>query len=72
MSQMGMQLPGAQRSRRALPDVYTGLLLVVIVLLIAALVVVYFQAQTLAPEEGPLGVLKLQDPDRVQLPNLAD
>jgi len=70
MSQMGMQLPGAQRARRSTPDVFTGLLFLAVVLLIAALVVVFFQAQALAPEEGPLGVLKLQDPDRVQLPNI--
>ena len=72
MSQLGMQLPGAQRARRAAPDVYTGLLLLVVVLLLIALVAVFLRAQVLAPEEGPLGVLKLQDPERVQLPNLPD
>ena len=72
MSQLGMQLPGAQRARRAAPDVYTGLLMLAVVLLVVALVAVFFRAQSLAPEEGPLGVFKLQDPDRVTLPNLPD
>ncbi len=68
MSQLGMQMPGAQRSRRATPNVYTGLLLAAVTALAVATVIVFLQAQKVAPGEGMLDVLKLQEPERVSLP----
>jgi len=68
MSQLGMQMPGAKRSRRATPNVYTGLLLGAVAIMAGALVVVFIQAQKVAPGEGLLDVFKLQDPERVVLP----
>jgi hypothetical protein len=69
MSQMGMQLPGAQRARRATVDEFTGLLFAAVVVLLGALVVVYMVGATaVAPGDGPLDVVKMQEPGSVTLP----
>ena len=67
MSQYGMQMPGAQRPRRANPNVYTGMMLCAVLALAAAVVVVGMAAIKVAPEAGPLGALKMQDPNKVTL-----
>jgi hypothetical protein len=64
-----MQMPGAKRARRATPNVYTGLLLAAVAIMAGALVVVFLQASKVAPGSGLLDVLKLQDSDRVVLPD---
>ncbi len=68
MSQYGMQMPGTQRPRRAAPNIYTGLMLCAVAALATAVVFVGMAAMTVAPADaGLLGVLKLQDPDRIQV-----
>ena len=69
MSQLGMQLPGAQRTRRATVDEFTALMFAVVVILIGAIAVVYlFGATKVAPGSGPLDAVKMQNPDSVTLP----
>lgn len=67
MSQLGMQLPGSQRGRKAQPNVYTGLLLFAVIALVFAVVLTFMNLRSVAPGEGPLDVLKFQDPDRITL-----
>ena len=70
MSQLGMQLPGAQRTRRATVDEFTALMFAAVVILLGALAVVYLVGATaVAPGNGPADILKFQDPDRVTLPS---
>lgn len=59
MSQMGMQLPGAQRKRAPSINVYTGLAMCAVASLAAAVVLVYLAAVKVGPDAGPLGALKL-------------
>jgi len=68
MSQLGMQLPGSQRARKAQPNVYTGLLLFATVALLFAVVLTFLNLGKVAPEEGAMGAFKFQDADNVQLP----
>ena len=73
MSQMGMQMPGAQRARKASLNVYTGMSLVAMIALLVATVFVFNAASTVAPKEGPMGALKLHEPGKMitnnNLPN---
>lgn len=71
MSQMGMQMPGAQRARKASLNVYTGMSLVAMIALLVATIFVFRAAQVVAPEEGAMGVLKLHESgkDIRSLPN---
>jgi hypothetical protein len=64
-----MQMPGQQRARKPSPNVMTGILLCAVVALAAATVVVFLNAQKIAPESGIMGVFKVQDPSRIELPN---
>ncbi len=64
MSQMGMQMPGAQRGRKASLNIYTGMSFVAMVALLVATIFVFRAAHTVAPEEGAMGVLKLHEPGR--------
>lgn len=71
MSQMGMQMPGAQRSRKPALNIYTGLSLVAMLTVLVATIFVYRAASLVAPESGPMGALKLQESGRdVKLPNV--
>lgn len=70
MSQLGMQLPGAQRARRATVDEFTALMFAAVAVMLGALAVVYLVGATsVAPGDGPLDAFKLQNPDRVTLPS---
>lgn len=64
MSQMGMQMPGAQRGRKAALNVYTGMSFVAMVALLVATIFVFGAATTVAPEEGLMAPLKLHEPGR--------
>jgi len=64
MSQMGMQMPGAQRGRKASLNIYTGLSMVAMLALLVATIFVFRAAQTVAPEDGIMGVLKFHEPGR--------
>lgn len=72
MSQMGMQMPGAQRGRKASLNIYTGMSFVAMIALLVATIFVFRAAHTVAPEEGAMGVLKLHDPGKniSELPNV--
>jgi len=54
MSQMGMQMPGGQQSRRPQPDIYTGLMLFAFVALAAATAFVWLAGQRVGPSGNPL------------------
>lgn len=71
MSQMGMQMPGAQRGRKASLNIYTGMSLVAMLALLVATIFVFQAAYTVAPEDGAMGVLKLHTPGQniSNLPN---
>ncbi|MFG0293049.1 MAG: hypothetical protein ACIAQF_00840 [Phycisphaerales bacterium JB065] len=73
MSQMGMQMPGAQRARKASLNVYTGMSLVAMIALLVATIFVFNAARTVAPSADALGVLKLHEPGKMiqnkDLPN---
>jgi hypothetical protein len=71
MSQMGMQMPGAQRGRKASLNIYTGLSFVAMLALLVATIFVFQAAYTVAPEGGAMGVLKLHKPGQniSNLPN---
>lgn len=68
MSQLGMQMPGAQRTRPASLNVYTGLLLCAVACLAAATFLVYRAATVVGPDEGALGAFKLHPEGRLALP----
>lgn len=72
MSQMGMQMPGAQRGRKASLNIYTGMSFVAMLALLVATIFVFRAASTVAPEDGPMGVLKLHEPGKniSKLPNV--
>lgn len=59
MSQMGMQLPGAQRKRSPSINVYTGLMMCAVVALGAATFVMFRSASLVGPDEGVMGALKI-------------
>ncbi len=59
MSQMGMQLPGAQRKRSPAINVYTGLMMCAVVALAAATFVMFRAATAVGPDEGIMGALKI-------------
>lgn len=69
MSQLGMNLPGSQRTRGASMNIYTGLLFLAVVSLGAATAIVWMAGMSLGPEEGPLGAFKVQDESNIKLPN---
>lgn len=62
MSQLGMQMPGAQRSRKPALNVYTGLALAATLSLGAACALVYLNSQKIAPQDG--GVLQIHPADK--------
>lgn len=59
MSQMGMQLPGAQRKRSPAINVYTGMMVCAVAALAAATVLMYLAATKIGPDEGAMGALKI-------------
>ncbi len=67
MSQLGMQMPGAQRSRKAQPNAYTAMMLGACVVLAVAVVLVGRSAVMVAPGGEMAKVLNLQDPKRIDL-----
>ncbi|RMD65970.1 MAG: hypothetical protein D6824_01685 [Planctomycetota bacterium] len=68
MSQFSMQLPGASKPKPPL-NIYTGLLFLAVVTLALATAFVYQQATLVAPEQGAMGALSLQQEGSVRLPN---
>lgn len=69
MSQLGMNLPGSKRTTRPSMNIYTGLLFLGVVCLGAAVILVWMSAIQIAPEQGPMGVFKVQDARSITLPN---
>jgi hypothetical protein len=59
MSQMGMQLPGAQRKRAPAINVYTGLMFCAVVALAAAVALMFRASASIGPDEGLMGALKI-------------
>jgi len=68
MSQFSMQLPGASKPRPPI-NIYTGLLFLAVATLAMATAFVHQQATLVAPQEGALGALALQQEGAVELPN---
>jgi len=52
MSQLGMQMPGAQRRRTSTTNIYTGLLLIAVLCLLAAVILVGYQANKVGPADA--------------------
>ena len=68
MSQMGMQLPGAQRKRSPAINVYTGLMMCAVVALAAATFVMFRAASAVGPaDQGIMGALKIHPKGQVKL-----
>jgi hypothetical protein len=68
MSQFGMQMPGAQRSRGPAMNAYTGLLFVACLCLLAAITFAVLAGMKVGPGGGPLGALKMHpEQGRLQL-----
>ncbi len=59
MSQIGMQMPGRQRTKAPTINAYTGLMLCAVACLGVALVLVGQAAMTVGPEGGPMDAIKL-------------
>lgn len=59
MSQYGMQMPGARKSRGASMNAYTGLLLAVVVCLGAAVGFAVYAGMKVGPGGGLMAALKL-------------
>lgn len=68
MSQMGMQLPGAQRKRSPSINVYTGMMLCAVAALAAATALMFLAASRIGPDEGPMGALKVHPKGSLKLP----
>ena len=60
MSQFGMQMPGSQRSRKPVLNVYTGLMFFAVACLVAALVFVFQAAQAVSGSDQPMDAFKIQ------------
>lgn len=69
MSQLGMQMPGSQRRRRASPNVYAGLLLGAVVCLAAAVGFMVYAGMKVGPGGDIMGAFKLHPPGQVRLGN---
>jgi len=67
MSQFGMQMPGAARSNKPTPDVYTVLIFLGVMALGVGVAVLWINGDKLSPEQG--NALSIQDPDRIELNN---
>lgn len=68
MSQLGMQMPGAQRARKARMNVYTTLLLAAVLVLVAANAIVYLNASKVAPADaGLMGPFTMHEEGRINL-----
>jgi len=65
MSQFGMQMPGAARSNKPSPDVYTALMFIGVLALCAGVAVLWINGDKLSPQPG--NALSIQDPDRIEL-----
>lgn len=59
MSQLGMQMPGAQRTRSAGPNVYSGLLLGAVVCLMVAVGFLFYAGTMVGPGGGMMAALKI-------------
>ncbi|MCA9294424.1 MAG: hypothetical protein KDA20_11485 [Phycisphaerales bacterium] len=70
MSQLGMQLPGSQRGRKAQPNAYTALMLGATVVLAVAVVLVGRSAAKVAPGGDVMKVLNVQDAKKIDLGRL--
>ena len=67
MSQLGMQMPGARRTRKATPNIYTALAFISVACLAAAVVFTAMAAMKVAPESGIMGALKVQEAGNIKL-----
>jgi len=63
----GMRFAGAQK-RKASMNVFTGMAVGMVLALGGATAYAYLQAAKIAPGEGPMDVVKLQEEGRIQLP----
>lgn len=63
MSQMGMNMPGSQRSRRATMNVYTGLMATAVVCLLAAVVLVAMNGALIGPGGNWMGAFQIHSKD---------
>jgi hypothetical protein len=59
MSQFGMQMPGAQRTRGPAMNSYTGMMLIAVVCLGAAIGFAVYAGMKVGPGSGPMAALKL-------------
>ena len=59
MSQFGMQMPGSQRSRKPVLNVYTGLMFFAVVCLAAAIFFVFQGAQKVSGSDQPMDAFKI-------------
>jgi hypothetical protein len=67
MSQLGMQMPGSQRTRKPTPNAYTAMMLGATVVLAAAVGLVAMKAAKVAPGGSITKVLNVQDPKKIDL-----
>lgn len=59
MAEMGMSMPGAQRSRSPALNVYTGLALIATVCLLTAVILVGRAGMMIGPGGGVMGALQV-------------
>jgi hypothetical protein len=62
MSQYALQMPGAQKQRSAVPNIYAGLMLASVVSLLAAVGFVAYAGMQIGPEGGPMAAVKVHPP----------
>ncbi len=67
MSQLGMQMPGAQRSRAGSPNVYAGLMLAAVACLLTALIFVMVAGSRVGPGGSLMGAFRLHTDGRLDL-----
>ncbi len=67
MSQLGMQMPGSQRSRGGSPNVYAGLLLAAVACLLTAIIFVMIAGSRVGPGGSLMGAFRLHPDGRLDL-----
>ncbi len=70
MSQFGMQMPGAQRARKARMNVYTAIMFCAVLALLTANAIAYLNGSIIAPKDaGAMGPLTIHEKGRVSIAN---
>lgn len=67
MSQFGMQMPGAARSNKPSPDIYTALVFIGVLALGAGIAMLWINGDKLSPQPG--NALSIQEPGDIELNN---